>query len=99
MNSIVSLPEILVKPASGRSDSAAADRDADIDPGEAGGGVPLYFDASVTDPAGKPFGATVDVWHSYDAGFYDVQRPELRDDVGAGCFLLRGREDEGPAAT
>jgi protocatechuate 3,4-dioxygenase beta subunit len=98
MNSIVSLPEILVKPASGRSDSAAADRDADIDPGEAGGGVPLYVDVSVTDPAGRPDGgATVDVWH-YDAGFYDVQRPELRDDVGAGRFLLRGREDEGPAA-
>jgi hydroxyquinol 1,2-dioxygenase len=75
MNSIVSLPEILVKPASGRSDSAAADRDADIDPGEAGGGVPLYVDVSVTDPAGKPVGgATVDVWHSDDAGFYDVQR-------------------------
>jgi hydroxyquinol 1,2-dioxygenase len=76
-----------------------AEQDADIDPGEAGGGVPLYVDVSVTDPAGRPVGgATVDVWHSYDAGFYDVQRPELRDDVGAGRFLLRGREDEGPAA-
>ena len=52
-----------------------AEQDADIDPGEAGGGVPLYVDVSVTDPAGKPVGgATVDVWHSDDEGFYDVQR-------------------------
>ena len=52
-----------------------AEQDADIDPGEAGGGVPLYVDVSATDPAGKPVGgATVDVWHSDDEGFYDVQR-------------------------
>ena len=55
--------------------ASLAEQDADIDPGEAGGGVPLYVDVSVTDPAGKPVGgATVDVWHSDDEGFYDVQR-------------------------
>src|SRR5580658_11143617 len=33
-----------------------AEQDADIDPGDAGGGVPLYVDVSVTDPASKPVG-------------------------------------------
>jgi hydroxyquinol 1,2-dioxygenase len=69
-----------------------AEQDADIDPGEAGGGVPLYVDVSVADPAGKPVGgATVDVWHSDDAGFYDVQR-------GGGELARRARfvtNDEG----
>ena len=34
-----------------------AEQDADIDPGEAGGGVPLLVDVYVTDPSGKPVGA------------------------------------------
>jgi hydroxyquinol 1,2-dioxygenase len=50
---------------------------ADLDPGDAGGGEPLFVDALVTDPAGAPVGdAVVDVWHSDAEGFYDTQRPD-----------------------
>ena len=35
---------------------------------------PLYVDVLVTDPDGKPIpGATADVWHSDEEGFYDIQ--------------------------
>ena len=54
-----------------------AESGADIDPGEAGGGEPLFVDARVVDPSGAPVaGAVVDVWHSDAEGLYDVQRPE-----------------------
>jgi hydroxyquinol 1,2-dioxygenase len=53
-----------------------ADQGADIDPGGLGGGEPLAVDVTVTDPQGAPVsGATVDVWHSDNEGFYDTQRP------------------------
>jgi len=52
-----------------------AEQGVNIDPGDSKGGVPLYVDVSVTDPAGLPIGgAIVDVWHSDAEGFYDVQR-------------------------
>ena len=52
-----------------------AEQGSNIDPGDNTGGVPLYVDVTVTDPAGQPIaGATVDVWHSDAEGFYDVQR-------------------------
>ena len=56
-------------------DAPSAEQGADIDPGDKGGGAPLYVDVVITDPGSKPIaGATVDVWHSDDEGFYDVQR-------------------------
>jgi len=56
-------------------DAPLAEQGDDIDPGGAGGGAPLHVDVSIADPTGKPVGgATVDVWHSDDEGFYDVQR-------------------------
>jgi hydroxyquinol 1,2-dioxygenase len=40
-------------------------------------GQPLFVEGSVSDAAGNPLaGATVDVWHSDEAGFYDVQQLE-----------------------
>lgn len=39
-------------------------------------GPPLYVTGSVTSPYGDPLvGAAVDVWHSDEHGFYDVQKP------------------------
>jgi len=39
------------------------------------GGVPMYIQGSVRAPEGAPVAdATVDVWHSDDQGFYDVQQ-------------------------
>ena len=56
-------------------EDAPSAEQGDIDPGDKGGGAPLFVDVVVTDPVGKPVaGATVDVWHSDDEGFYDVQR-------------------------
>ncbi len=56
-------------------DAPVAAQGADIDPGGAGGGEPLFVDVTIADPSGKPVGgATVDVWHSDAEGFYDVQR-------------------------
>jgi hydroxyquinol 1,2-dioxygenase len=44
-----------------------------IDRGEKGG-EPMYVDARILDLDGRPIGgATVDVWHSDEDGFYDVQ--------------------------
>jgi hydroxyquinol 1,2-dioxygenase len=48
---------------------------ADIHGGMAG--EPLYAEGKVTSPDGKPLvGAIVDVWHSDDDGYYDVQQIE-----------------------
>jgi hydroxyquinol 1,2-dioxygenase len=42
-------------------------------------GRPMYVGGSVVDASGRPIaGATVDVWHSDDKGFYDLQK--LDDD-------------------
>ncbi len=60
----------------------AAENGADID-GGTGGGEPLYVEAFVGDTDGRPIaGATVDVWHSDDEGYYDVQ-------LGDGKMLAR----------
>jgi protocatechuate 3,4-dioxygenase beta subunit len=41
-------------------------------------GEPVYADLRVTDGAGHPVeGAVVDVWQADEAGFYDVQLPDL----------------------
>lgn len=38
-------------------------------------GMPLYVEGSVSNADGKPLaGATVDIWHADEAGFYDVQQ-------------------------
>jgi hydroxyquinol 1,2-dioxygenase len=38
-------------------------------------GMPLYVSGVVSGPEGKPLGnAIVDIWHSDEAGFYDVQQ-------------------------
>jgi len=51
-------------------------------------GRPMYVAGRVTDTDGRPLaGARVDVWHSDDQGFYDLQR--FGDDpryAGRGCF-------------
>ena len=50
-------------------------------------GRPMYIGGSVADPSGAPLaGATVDIWHSDDAGFYDLQK--LDKDPG---YSARGR--------
>jgi hydroxyquinol 1,2-dioxygenase len=49
---------------------------ADISFGAAG--EPLFIEGRVSASAGTPLaGALVDIWHSDQDGFYDVQRPEL----------------------
>jgi hydroxyquinol 1,2-dioxygenase len=41
-------------------------------------GTPLFVEARVTGPDGRPISnAEVDVWQADDEGLYDVQRPEL----------------------
>src|SRR3954468_4806343 len=48
---------------------------ADISGGMSG--EPMLVTGSVADAGGKPIaGATVDVWHSDDDGYYDVQRKD-----------------------
>lgn len=48
-------------------------------------GEPMLMTGSVADGQGKPIaGATVDVWHSDDDGYYDVQR-------AADVLAMRGR--------
>lgn len=48
--------------------------ESDISGGAAG--TPLHVEARVTTPDGQPLaGAWVDVWHSDDDGYYDVQKP------------------------
>jgi hydroxyquinol 1,2-dioxygenase len=43
-------------------------------------GEPLFVRCTVSDLDGRPVaGATIDVWQSDEDGFYDVQRPELRE--------------------
>lgn len=50
-------------------------------------GEKLLVEASVKDVDGKPLaGAEVDIWHSDNDGFYDVQREDLK-----GKYALRGR--------
>lgn len=49
-------------------------------------GKPCFITVTVRDSRGRPVkGAVVDVWHSDDIGFYDVQRQEW-----AGAMRLRG---------
>jgi hydroxyquinol 1,2-dioxygenase len=49
-------------------------------------GAPCFVNITVRDSAGKPVkGATVDVWHSDDDGFYDVQHQEWN-----GAMRMRG---------
>jgi catechol 1,2-dioxygenase len=51
-----------------------------------GKGEPMFMDGRVLDTEGKPIaGATLDIWHSNDDGFYDVQQPGIQPD-----FNLRG---------
>jgi hydroxyquinol 1,2-dioxygenase len=58
---------------------------ADISDGMSGD--PMLVTGSVADFRGKPIaGATVDVWHSDDDGYYDVQRASTAD-----TFAMRGR--------
>jgi protocatechuate 3,4-dioxygenase beta subunit len=45
----------------------------DLAPGAPGGR--LVVDARVTDTAGAPIAATIDVWHADADGFYDSQKP------------------------
>ena len=50
-------------------------------------GRPLLFTARVLDTDGHPIaGANVDVWHSDDAGHYDVMMPELSGTAMRGQF-------------
>ena len=51
-------------------------------------GTPAYVSGSVRDEAGQPIaGAMIDVWHSDDDGFYDVQQMEkLGGAAGRGRF-------------
>ena len=75
-----------------------AEQGADIDPGGKAG-EPLVRRRRRHRPEGKPLaGATVDVWHSDDEGFYDVQREggrprrrraRLRRPTGRGDFRFR----------
>jgi len=49
-------------------------------------GEPLFMSGRVVDVAGQPLaGASLDVWHSNEDGFYDVQQPGVQPD-----FNLRG---------
>ena len=58
---------------------------ADISPGMPG--EPLFVDARVRAVDGKPLpGATIEVWHSDEDGYYDVQRYE---DGGAATMRAR----------
>ncbi len=51
-------------------------------------GMPAYVSGAVSSEDGAPLvGATIDVWHSDDAGFYDVQQLEaLGGNAGRGRF-------------
>ncbi|MDB5572716.1 MAG: hydroxyquinol 1,2-dioxygenase [Hyphomicrobiales bacterium] len=51
-------------------------------------GLPAYVSGSVSSEDGSPIaGAAIDVWHSDDAGFYDVQQLEtLGGNAGRGRF-------------
>jgi hydroxyquinol 1,2-dioxygenase len=51
-------------------------------------GEPMYVSGSVSDIDGRPLaGAVVDIWHSDEEGFYDVQRL----DAFGGKYALRAR--------
>jgi hydroxyquinol 1,2-dioxygenase len=51
----------------------------------------LFVEATVAGADGKKLaGAIVDVWQSDDDGFYDVQRPELKDAALRGRFRTDG---------
>ena len=52
-------------------------------------GVPLYLSGTVRNEAGEPIvGAKVDIWHSNDEGYYDLQKLEERSELaGRGRFL------------
>jgi hydroxyquinol 1,2-dioxygenase len=67
------------------ADAPAFDNGQDI----AGGapGEPLFVGGTVTGLDGTPVaGATIDVWQSDEDGFYDVQRPELREPRARGVL-------------
>lgn len=52
-------------------------------------GVPLYLSGTVSDTQGRPVaGAAVDLWHSDDEGFYDLQKLDVKPDLaGRGRFI------------
>jgi len=51
-----------------------------------GKGLPLYMEGYVRNDKGEPIeGATLDLWHSNEDGFYDVQQPGIQTE-----FNLRG---------
>jgi len=55
-------------------------------------GEPLYIEGRVTSNTGAPLpGAMIDIWHSDQDGFYDVQRPEL-DHPAARARILAGAD-------
>ena len=71
------------------ADAPEAANGADISGGLQG--QPLYVEASVASAAGAAIAeAIVDVWHSDDDGFYDVQNPALQEPA------LRARFRTGP---
>jgi hydroxyquinol 1,2-dioxygenase len=55
-------------------------------------GEPLYVEGTVSSSDGRPLaGAIVDIWHSDNDGFYDVQRPELSEAALRGRFRSDGQ--------
>jgi hydroxyquinol 1,2-dioxygenase len=53
-------------------------------------GEPCWVKGSVSDLAGRPVaGAAVDVWQADEAGFYDVQYPDLAEHRVRGRFVSR----------
>jgi hydroxyquinol 1,2-dioxygenase len=57
-------------------------------------GMPLFFDGTVLDEAGRPVaGAHVDTWHSDGEGFYDVQQADKLHGEPAMRALLRTDEN------
>ena len=64
-----------------------------IDIAQGAPGEPLYVDARFLSLDGKPLkGAVVDVWHSDNDGFYDVQRSDLEGPQMRARFLA---DDDG----
>jgi hydroxyquinol 1,2-dioxygenase len=63
---------------------------ADVSRGLAG--EPLFVEGTVSSSDGRHIAnAVVDIWHSDDEGFYDVQRPELSTAVLRGRFRTDAR--------
>lgn len=56
-------------------------------------GRPMYIGGSVADANGQPIsGATVDVWHSDDQGFYDLQKLDAGHDLSARGRFVTGAD-------